>query len=194
MEHPRPIRVLVVDDHPAVRAGVVALIDAEPGLIAVDAVSDAFAVAPAIHAQRPDVVVLDYQIPGLDGLSLCREIRRGLVPPSVIIYSAFTGREMVVPAHLAGAGAVADKSVEPRELTLLIRRLVAGETLLPPATAELIDDASHRLRPEDRPLLERLLGPEPAARLAEASGLTRREVEDRVDGMLARLVVTRTAA
>ncbi len=189
----RPVRVLVVDDHPAVRAGVTALVDAEPGLVAVDAVGDAFAVAPAIHAQRPKVVVLDYQLPGLDGLSVCRQIRRGLLAPCVVIYSAFAGRELLVAAHLAGAGAVVDKTAEPRELTLLIRRLAAGERLLAPVTGDLVEAAAHRLHSEDRPLLRRLLGGEPSARIAEAAGLAVAELDERVDRMLARLVVARSA-
>ncbi len=192
MEPQRPIRVLVVDDHPAVRAGVAALVDAEPGLIAVDAVGDAYAVPPAVQAKRPDVVVLDYQLPGVDGLSLCRAVTRQPLAPAVLVYSAFTSREMVVPAHIAGARAIADKAIEPRELTLMIRQLAAGENLLEAPAPDLMEAAAHRLDEEDVPLLGMLVGGVDPAGVAEVLGVSPEATERRVDRLLSRLVVARS--
>jgi DNA-binding NarL/FixJ family response regulator len=181
--------VLVVDDHPAVRAGVAALVDAEPGLHTVEAVGDAFAVAPAVHAHRPDVVVLDYQLPGIDGLSLCRTLRSAPLPPAVLIYSAFASRDMIVPAHIAGAGALADKALEPRELTLMIRRLADGERLMESPTPDLLDAAGHRLPRQDLPLLGMLTNGVAASEIAEVLGLSVERAHARIDRLLARLVV-----
>lgn len=188
---PRPITVLVVDDHPAVRAGVKALIDAEPGMDAVEAVGDAFSVAPAAHKLRPDVVVLDYQLPGVDGLSLCRTLRRGPVPPAVLVYSAFAGRDMEVPGWLAGAGAIADKNIEPRELTLLIRRLADGERAMDPPAEELVEAAVHRLDPDDVPVLRGLVAGQAPTALAAELGFEPAAFDARLDRILARLVVSR---
>ncbi len=191
---PRPITVLVVDDHPAVRAGVKALIDAEPGMDAVEAVGDAFAVGPAVHKLRPDVVVLDYQLPGLDGLSICRQLRRGPVPPQVLVYSAFAGRDMEVPGWLAGAGAIADKNIEPRELTLLIRRLSDGERVMDAPEDELTEAAVHRLDAEDVPVLRGLVAGTAPATLAGELGLDPADLDEALDRILGRLVVAREPA
>ena len=191
---PRPITVLVVDDHPAVRAGVKALIDAEPGMDAVEAVGDAFAVGPAVHKLRPDVVVLDYQLPGLDGLSICRQLRRGPVPPQVLVYSAFAGRDMEVPGWLAGAGAVADKNIEPRELTLIIRRLSDGERVMEAPADELVEAAVHRLDPADVPVLRGLVAGAAPSALAQELGLEPAALDEALDRILGRLVVARDPA
>lgn len=193
MDRQPQVTVLVVDDHPAVRAGLCTLIDAEPGLVSTGAAGDAFAVAPAVHQQRPDVVVMDYQLPGQDGMSLSRGLSRGPVPPAVLIYSAFADRDMVIPARIAGVRAIVDKGTPPRELAMAIRRVAAGEDLLPPAEPELLADAGHRLPPEDLPLLGMLFNRVATSEIAETLGCSGGDVETRVDAMLARLVVARSA-
>ncbi len=193
MKRQRPISVLVVDDHPAVRTGLCALIDAEPGLVALGSAADAFAVPPAVHKLRPDVVVMDYQLPGRDGISLCRDLRRSPMAPAVLLYSAFADRTMVVPARIAGVRAIADKATEPRELALLIRRLADGEDLLPPTDPQLLSDAGHRLLPADLPVLGMLLSGVTPTEIAEITRCTAKEVDERIDHMLARLVVARPA-
>jgi DNA-binding NarL/FixJ family response regulator len=184
-----PIRVLVVDDHPAVRAGLCLLVDAEPGMEAVGAVADAFGVPPAVHATGPDVVLMDYQLPGSDGISVCRELRRGPVAPAVLLYTAFADESMVVPARLAGVGAIADKGLEPRALALLIRRLAAGEAVLDEVTPELLAAAAAAVGPSDEPLLRAVATGAPPAGVAASAGLTPQELDRRVEQMLERLVV-----
>lgn len=191
---PQPqVTVLVVDDHPAVRAGLCTLIDAEPGLVATGDAADPFAVAPAVHHQRPDVVVMDYQLPGEDGMSLSRRLGRAPVPPAVLIYSAFADRDMVIPARIAGVRAIVDKGTPPRELAMAIRRVAAGEDLLPPADQELLAEAAHRLPDDDLPILEMLFDGLSTAAIAQRTDCSSVDVEARVDAMLARLVVARSA-
>ncbi len=189
MDPAQQITVLVVDDHPAVRAGLRALIDAELGMTALGDVGDTFAVAPAVYRMRPDVVVLDYQLPGLNGLALCREITAGIRPPAVLMYSAFAGRAMLVPARIARAGAIADKGIEPRALTAIIRRLAAGENLIADPSAELVAAAVQRLDTEDVPILELLLGGTSPRQIAGQLNISTAELEQVVDRMLARLTV-----
>lgn len=194
MELTRQITVLVVDDHPAVRAGLTTLIDAEPGLTAIGTAEDAFAVVPAVHAQCPDVVVMDYQLPGQDGMSLSRELSRLPVPPAVLLYSAFADRDMVIPAKIARVRGVIDKATPPRELALAIRRVAAGEELLPPTDPQLLAEAAHRLSPEDLPVLSMLFDGTPVAAIGTTLACTAGDIERRIDRMLARLVVGRQAS
>lgn len=187
---PQRIGVLVVDDHPAVRAGLRALVEAEPGMTALGEVGDTFSVAPAVYRMRPDVVVLDYQLPGVNGLSLCREITAGVMAPAVLVYSAFASRALTVPARIARAGAIADKGIEASALTSIIRRLAAGERLIADPSPDLVAAAAHRLSPEDAPVLELILSGAAVADVAERLGIPPVALERRVDRMLARLTVT----
>lgn len=193
MQLERPVSVLVVDDHPAVRAGLRALIDAEPGLLTADTVADAFATAPAVHAHRPDVVVLDYQLAGTDGLTLCREITATSVPPAVLVYSAFAGEHMVIPGLIAGAAAILDKATEPRELTRTIRRVAGGERLLRRPRPETIEAAGYRVGVEDRALLRLLLDHADPTEIGLIAGLDPGEVHRRTDAIFRRLVILEQA-
>jgi DNA-binding NarL/FixJ family response regulator len=82
------IRVLVVDDHPVLRAGREAVLRAEPGFACVGAAADRHELLVLLRRTRPDVVVLDRRLGAEDGLALCREVRSEPVAPEVIIYTA----------------------------------------------------------------------------------------------------------
>ncbi|MDP8968072.1 MAG: response regulator transcription factor, partial [Actinomycetota bacterium] len=96
------IRILIVDDHPAMRAGLTAVLRAEPGLVPLDAATSVSDLWPTLKRTRPDVVVLDYHLPGDDGLVLCRRIKRELPAPAVLLYSAYADAALTIPARLAG--------------------------------------------------------------------------------------------
>lgn len=182
-------RVLVVDDHPAVRAGVRALIDAEPDMEAVGEASNEFDLEPALRTTRPDVVILDYQLQTANGISLGRQIKRGPLAPKVLIYSAFTTEHMTAPAMVAGVDACVDKGIAPRELAVMVRRLAAGESLLPSITPDALASALERLAPGDRPLLRSLAQGTALADLVAASEIDGEALEDQVDRVLNVLVV-----
>jgi len=186
------ISVLVVDDHPAVRAGLRALIDAEHDMHAVGEAGDMYDLAPAVRRFAPDVVVLDYQLPGDDGITLCRRIKRSVNAPRVMLYSSFVGPAMAVPARIAGADAVVDKATSPRELLAIIRRLAAGESLPPETTSEMLNIAGERLPAEDLPVLGMLVHGSPASDIADALRLTREEVDRRIERVLGRLETRRS--
>ena len=90
------IRILVVDDHPALRAGLGAVLEAEPGLVYVGAVAgDHESLWPALDSIRPDVVLLDFHLPQDDGLQMCERIKQRVLAPKVILYSAHAGPGLV---------------------------------------------------------------------------------------------------
>src|SRR5918999_948512 len=92
------IRVLVVDDHPAVRAGLVAMLRSEPGLVPVGAVGSA-----ELARDGTDVLLVDYDLPDSDGLTLCWDAKCREDPPAVLVYSAFARPRLTIAATLAGA-------------------------------------------------------------------------------------------
>jgi DNA-binding NarL/FixJ family response regulator len=118
------IRVLVVDDHPVLRAGLEAVLRAEPGFRCVGGAADGAAMRRLLHRTRPDVVVLDHRLGDEDGVALCREIRADAQPPSVLLYTADPSTPLRDEALAAGAADIVDKAVDVGVLFDAIR--VAG--------------------------------------------------------------------
>jgi DNA-binding NarL/FixJ family response regulator len=129
------IRVLLVDDHPMVRAGLEAILRLEPGLVPVGTAEDGRELIAKVRRARPDVVVMDLRLPGdEDGLALCRALRREPAPPAVLLYCADTGEWLTRAAGEAGAAGVVDKTADPRELLDAIRIAARGYASPEPAS------------------------------------------------------------
>jgi DNA-binding NarL/FixJ family response regulator len=118
------IRVLVVDDHPVLRAGLEAVLRAEPGFRCVGGAEDGEAMWRMLRRHRPDVVVLDHRLGPEDGIELCRAVRREPEAPSVLLYTADPTTALGHEALAAGASGLVDKSVDVNALFDAIR--VAG--------------------------------------------------------------------
>jgi DNA-binding NarL/FixJ family response regulator len=105
------IRVLVVDDHPVLRAGLEAVLRAEPGFRCVGTAYDSDTLWPLLRRTRPDVVVLDRRLGDEDGIEICRELRGEPAAPAVVLYTAeYEGAR--APGLAAGAADVVDKGVD----------------------------------------------------------------------------------
>ncbi len=184
------IRIVIVDDHPALRTGLDTVLAGEPGLIPVGAAGSPNELWPLLNARKPDVVLLDYHLPGgEDGLQLCRRIKARLLAPKVLLYSAYAGSSLSIPATVAGADGVVGKGIPARELYEAIRRVASGERVLPPIAPELMRDATERLDPEDMPILGMLLHDTSVSDIASLVHLDVGAVERRVDQIIARLRV-----
>jgi DNA-binding NarL/FixJ family response regulator len=183
------IRVLLVDDHPAMRTGLAAVLGAEPGMVVLGAVASADELSPAMTRTRPDVVLLDYHLPSSDGLVLCRQLKRSMPPPGVLLYSAYADASLAIPAGLAGADGLLNKAAPAKELYDAIRRVARGERVLPPVPRDLLDAASAKLDPEDLPILGMVLDGTPPADAAATLRTSPREVSARLDRMIGRLRV-----
>jgi DNA-binding NarL/FixJ family response regulator len=147
------IRVVVVDDHPALRAGLRTVLDGEPGLVFAGETGDQEGLWPLLARARPDLVLLDYHLRKGDGLQLCYRIKQDALAPRVLVYTAYASRALALPAALARADAVVDKGLPARELFEVIRQVNRGEQMLVPVSRTLLADAHERLEPEDRPLV-----------------------------------------
>ena len=183
------IRVAVIDDHHAIRLGLQTALESEPGLEPVGSAATASEAEVLLYRTRPDVVLVDYHLPGTDGLTLCRRIKSQPPTPGVVIYSAFADPAMTVPAIVAGVDAIVHKGGQTRDLFDAIRRAARGETMLPDVSEPQLEAAGHALDTDDLPLLGMLLHGTPAAEAATTLRLDRSEYERRVDGILRRLTV-----
>jgi DNA-binding NarL/FixJ family response regulator len=185
------IRVVVIEDHPALRAGVRTVIDSEPGLVFVgESNGSEESVWPLLRRTRPDVVLLDYHLPSTDGLQLCHHIKRQITPPRVLIYSAYASPPLALPALLANADGLIDKGLQARDLFESIRIVCRGERLIPEVSRYLMSEALEQLEPDDRPVVGMLLDGAADAEIAEVLRVEPADIEHATRRILARLSAT----
>src|SRR3954451_15531134 len=118
------IRVLVVDDHPAVREGMRAMLAREPGLVVsgvAASAGEAHAMWPAHERAPADVVLVDHHLPDEDGLSLCLWLTTRAPAPAVVIAAATADEALALPVAVAGASAVWSKTSDPCGLPAILR-------------------------------------------------------------------------
>lgn len=178
------IRVAIVDDHHAVRVGLEALLRSEPGVLPVGAAERAEAVPPLIHRTQPDVVLLDYQLPDTDGLTVCRRITSDVPSPAVLIYSAFADASLIAPAFVAGAGGIMHKGRPAHDLFEAVRLAARGESAIPPVSPELLEAAALSVDPEDLPILGMLIERTPKRDIASALRCSTAQLNRRIGRML----------
>jgi len=186
------ITVAIIDDHHAIRLGLRTALLSEPGLEPVGSAADAAEAAVLMRRTRPDVVLLDYHLPGTDGLTLCRRIKSEVPAPAVVLYSAFADPSLTVPAIVAGADAIVHKGGQTRELFDAIRQTSRGDKALPPVSEPLLEAAGQALEPDDLPLLGMLVNRTSPADIALTMRLDRQELDRRIAGMLGAMCATRT--
>jgi len=184
------IRVAIADDHHAVRLGLQTAIDSEPGLTPAGSASNAAELAPMLYRNQPDILLLDYNLPDGDGLTLCRTIKSDVPAPGVILYSAFADSSMTVPAIVAGADGIVHKGVPPRELFEAIRQVAGGQDALPPVSADLLEAAGLAVDDQDLPILGMLVERTTPGEIADTLRLDTGEVKHRIMRMLGRLKVS----
>ncbi|WP_017599463.1 response regulator [Nocardiopsis lucentensis] len=161
------IRVLLADDQALVRAGFRALLDSAPDIQVVAEAADGAEAVRLTREERPDVVLMDIRMPGVDGLAAAGRILsdRSLDRTRVVILTTFDLDEYIFDALRAGASGFLVKDTEPADLLQAVRVVHGGEALLSPGvTRRLIADCARRPRS----------APEPSTRL---NGLTERERE-----------------
>jgi DNA-binding NarL/FixJ family response regulator len=181
------IRVLVVDDHPALRTGLEGLLGGEGDMDCVGTVEGAGGLLEEVRGRRPDVVVLDYALGDADGLSTCFRLKQQREAPAVVLYSAYADAVFAVPAAIAQADATVAKSAPVGELLRAIRRGASGQMPRAHLDPELIEAASARLATEDLPVASMLLGATPVADIAQVLGLPAEEVRSRALRIISRL-------
>ncbi|MYS15302.1 response regulator transcription factor [Streptomyces sp. SID4982] len=159
-----PVTVLLVDDEPLVRAGLRAVLGAQPDIDVVGEASDGAAVIPLVRSLRPDVVAMDVRMPLLDGIEATRAVLRTVPdPPKILVVTTFEDDEYVYEALRAGADGFLLKRSRPEEIVHAVRLVAAGDSLLFPASV--------------RQLAARYAGGRAAGEPLSAARLTEREAE-----------------
>lgn len=129
------IRVLVVDDHPVVRGGVVGLLGEEPDIEVVAEASSGDEAVLLASEHRPDVVLMDLRMPGTDGVAATERIRSADPSIRVLVFTTYETDENILGAIEAGASGYLLKASPAVELLAGLRAVAAGETVLGPSIA-----------------------------------------------------------
>jgi DNA-binding NarL/FixJ family response regulator len=207
----RVIRVLIVDDHPALRAGLRAILDTAPDLAVAGEAGDGAEAVDRARAFRPDVVLMDLEMPGHDGVAATRALRAEQPEARVIVFTAFDTDDRIVAAIEAGATGYLLKGAPREEIFRAVRVAATGGALLQPAVASKLlqhmtavrpaaGDLSEREREVLALLVEGLTNKEIAARLTVSRGagsgrrLSERTVKYHVASIMAKLEVSSRAA
>ncbi|MFF5445741.1 response regulator [Streptomyces sp. NPDC012888] len=132
---PTAVRVLIADDEPMIRAGVRAVLAADPGLEVVAEAADGHQAVDLVLRHRPDVAVLDIRMPGLGGIEAAAEIRRAAPATGVVMLTTFGEDDYILRALSGGAAGFLIKSGEPEELIAGIRAVADGAAYLSPKVA-----------------------------------------------------------
>jgi DNA-binding NarL/FixJ family response regulator len=183
VSHAQTIRVLVADDHSAVRIGLMQLLDAQPDFDVAACVDAESAVAHAL-AHPIDVVVVDYQMPGRNGLWACRELKRAPAAPGVVVFSAFADHHLAACCAVAQADAVLNKGALGSELCAAIRSVARGHRLLPRVAPQLVDGLRRRLGDSEQLLFGMLLAAIPGDEICSVLNISHRELDSRITAML----------
>ncbi|MET9730544.1 response regulator transcription factor [Streptomyces sp. NPDC006458] len=144
-------RVVVVDDEPMVCVFLRTILGSAPDIEVVDEAHDGAAAVEAVRSGRPDVVLMDLRMPGMDGLTAIEHITRLADPPHIVVLTTFDADRYVLRALRAGAIGFLVKSTPPEELIGLVRAAAQGHTVLSPAAARrLIAASTDTLSARDR--------------------------------------------
>jgi NarL family two-component system response regulator LiaR len=206
-----PIRILLVYDHAVVREGLRAFLALQDGFEIVGEAADGEEALQQAARLEPDVIMMDLVMPGLDGVSAMRELRRRGGPASkakVIVLTSFLDDERLLPALEAGAAGYLLKNSQPTELARAVRAAQAGEAIIDPTAAARLVHAlsdSDRARDSVTPI-DQLTGREREVliliaqgrankRIALELGISEKTVKAHVGHVLAKLgVADRTQA
>jgi DNA-binding NarL/FixJ family response regulator len=153
------IGVVLADDQVLLRAGLRALLDAEPDIAVLGEASDGREAVALVRTLHPDVVLMDIRMPGTDGLAATREVAAdpALTGTRVVVLTTFDLDEYVFEAIRAGASGFLVKDTEPTELLRAVRAVAGGDALLSPGvTRRLIGEFASRSRPSGSRATEQL--------------------------------------
>lgn len=197
-------RIMLVDDHEVVRAGLRSMLEAEADFEVVaeaDTAADALLRARSYH---PDVVVLDVRLPDRSGVEVCRDLRDEHPDMAVLMLTSFADDRALFDSIMAGAAGYVLKQIRGNDLVAGIRRVGSGESLLDPAvTTKVLDRLRHpetsgdarlaRLTPTELRIVEMIADGMTNRAIGERIGLAEKTIKNYVSSILAKMHMSRRA-
>jgi DNA-binding NarL/FixJ family response regulator len=181
------VRVALIDDHPIVRQGLRNLLQTEPSLTVVGEADDGIAGVELVLRARPDVLIVDLMMPGLNGLDLIRQVLKSQPKLRILVLSMQSADSYVVEGLDCGAAGYVLKETGPSEIIHAIRAVVAGERYLSPKLSERLLNASsgkrkitdpyETLTPREREILHLVIEGNTSPQIAKRLVLSPRTVE-----------------
>jgi two-component system response regulator DevR len=206
MTHQTPgkLRVLIVDDHPVVRAGLRPMSDIDPQIVIVGEAGTSPEALLAARQLRPDVVLLDVRLPGTSGLEICAQLKALSSPPRVLFLTSYADDDLVLAAMEAGGDGYLLKDNDHIQIIAAIRTVCQGGALFDPVAMRSAARGLRRgkeesrlesLSPQERKVLEAVSSGKTDKEVAATLGLTPKTVRNYLDRVFAKLQVsTRTEA
>ena len=190
-----PIRILVADDHPVVRDGLVAVLSTQPDFEVVGEASTGTDVVQSYMTLMPDVILMDLEMPELDGVSALARVREHDRDARVIIFTAFDTDERILEAVRAGAAGYILKGAPREEVFRAVRTVHAGGSLLEPVVASKLmqqlsraqDEVSEELTPRELEVIQLLAQGLQNKEIAAQLSISERTVKFHVSSILAKL-------
>lgn len=191
------IRILLADDHVLVRAGLSQLLDAQSDMEVVGVACDGQEALEMAHDLKPDIVLMDLQMPVVDGITAIGELTSTLPEISVIALTTFQEPQQVTAALAAGAGGYLVKDVEPEVLVAGIRAAVnGGAPLSPSVAAQLIRNAAAQpttvgsLTQRERQILELIMNGQSNKQIGRELGISEKTVKSHCGRLFQRISVS----
>jgi DNA-binding NarL/FixJ family response regulator len=183
------IRILVVDDHPLLREGIAALVGGQADMTLLAECANGRDAVKAFHSHRPDVTLMDLQMPEMSGLDAINAIRAECPDARIIVLTTYSGDVQVMRALQAGARAYLLKNTVHKELLDTIRAVHAGKKMLSPeASFELAEHATaDALTKAEIDVLRLIAGGNANKQIADRLSITEETVKGRVRNILSKL-------
>ena len=145
------VRVLIVDDHPVVRAGLRVITEVDPGILVIGEAGSGAEAIVAVRKSLPDVVLLDVRLPDRNGIDVCRELKSRPGAPRILFLTSFADNALVLAAMQAGGDGYLLKDNEPRDIVAAIRTVLAGGMLFDPIVARAVERELRAALPGNSP-------------------------------------------
>lgn len=187
-----PIRILVVDDHHVVRQGLVALLNLAPEIKVVGEAGDGVEAIELYRRLRPDITLMDLQLPKLGGVEAIQKIRADDPAARFVVLTTFDGDEDIFRALQAGAKAYLLKGMTLEELLSTIQAVHSGKTRISPAIAEKLAErmGSQALTARELSVLERIVAGRANKEIAADLDISEATVKSHINNLLSKLGVS----